>query len=661
MNLLNNVKKLIKRIAPGPTDDFWYSFPDSFKSHAGVKVDESTALNYSAVFNAITIYANIIGFLPLDLIQEKKSGTKTKVKDHSAAQVLTDAANDYMPGSMLRNTLGAHHFGWGNCYAEIRTTGSYLWEVDELWPIPPNAVRVTLSDSGRMQYHVRSGLGERIIGREKMLHIPGMAFDGLKGYSIISKAAESIGLGLATQEFGANYFGQGTHPGVVVTHPTVLSEQAHENLKKDLTQKYSGLGKSHRLMLLEEGMSIEKIGIPPGDSQFLETRQFQIPEIARWFNLPPHKLKDLTRATFSNIEHSAIETVVESYVPVLTRFEDYYNFQLLTKSDKKKGLYFKHNVNGLLRGDTKSRGAFYKDQFFVGAITPNEIRRLEDKNPVPGGDRTYIPVNMQPSNQVDNPEPGTVRAIPNGSTMETRSALNIVRGRDKIIKRFYPLLRDAAQRVVNKETLAIKFAAKKHLSKRSFDDFNAWKDSFYNDFDKYVRSNVGLVLIALGSAVAEAAGTEVDADMSELPPEIEKELNSYADDHSKRYIGDSIGQIDALIKQNPFETGETVVERADEWHEKRADKVATNETVRGSNMVAAAVYFFAGFAAVWRIRGSETCPYCKELNGRKVSMGETFMNKNDEITPEGQAPMKIFGMKKHPPLHGGCDCFIVAG
>jgi HK97 family phage portal protein len=296
----------------------------------------------------------------------------------------------------------AHVLAWGNAYAEIVRNG--YGEVVELWPIAPNRVTVEMQN-GELVYRIKVGSEDKTFSRDKILHISGLGFDGFQGYSVIGMARKSIGLGMAMETFGSLYFGNGTHPGVIVSHPnTAMSAQAHANLKNALTETYSGLGKSHRLMLLEEGMKIENVGIPPEDSQFLESRQFQIPEIARWFNLPPHKLKDLTRSSFSNIESEQISFVTDSILPWLVRLEQHYNMQLLTESEQfKQNIYTRHNVEGLLRGDAKSRSEYYKNMWGSGFMTQNEVRELEDKDPHPDpmADELFIMTNMIPVSRID--------------------------------------------------------------------------------------------------------------------------------------------------------------------------------------------------------------------------------------------------------------------
>jgi HK97 family phage portal protein len=203
---------------------------------------------------------------------------------------------------------------------------------------------------------------------------------------------------MAMETFGSRYFGNGTHPGVVVSHPGKLGPDAHKNLKASIETAHAGLGQSHRLLLLEEGMKVENLSIPPNDSQFLESRQFQVPEVARWFNLPPHKLKDLTRSSFNNIESEQISFVTDSILPWLVSLEQNYGMQLLTRGDKLNygsgRLYWKHRVEGLLRGDAESRAAFYGAMLDRGVFSVNDVRGLEDMDPVPGGDIHLVPLNM---------------------------------------------------------------------------------------------------------------------------------------------------------------------------------------------------------------------------------------------------------------------------
>jgi len=358
----------------------------------GETVTEQSALSYSAVFYAISLISGTVGSLPLHLMQQRGK-SKVLATEHPLYRILHTAPNPYMNAMQLRECLMAHVLAWGNGYCEIvRNT---IGDVVALWPIGPDRVKPEMDD-GKLVYRVTiPNSGEQVLlPRGRVLHVAGLGFDGFLGYSVVAMARKSLGLGMAMETYGARFFGNGTHPGVIVSHPAQLSAQAHANLKQSLTDAYSGLGNAHRLMLLEDGMKVEKISIPNNDSQFLESRQFQIPEVARWFNLPPHKLKDLSKSSFNNIESEQISFVTDSILPWLIRCEQSFQQQLLTPSEQKRGLYFKHIVEGLLRGDAKSRGEFYASMFMIGGMSINEIREKEDLDPIDGGDIHLVPMNM---------------------------------------------------------------------------------------------------------------------------------------------------------------------------------------------------------------------------------------------------------------------------
>jgi HK97 family phage portal protein len=350
------------------------------QSQSGENVNEHSALTYSAVWNAVTLISGTVSCLPLHLY--RKNNRKTlKVTQKKLYNVMYQQANELMTAQTFREVMTAHILLWGNCYAEIVRDG--FGEIAALWPIPPNRIKQVMLDD-KLVYRVSVGNEQVILPRERILHVSGLGFDGFQGYSVIAMARKSIGLGMAMETFGSLYFGNGTHPGVVVSHPGKLSQVAHENLKGSLAAAHSGLGQSHRLLLLEEGMKVDKISIPPEESQF---------------NLPPHKLKDLTRSSFNNIESEQISFVTDSILPWLIRFEQNYWMQLLTDSEKnQEKLYFKHNVKGLLRGNSKDRSEYYKSMWSNGFMTQNEIRELEDMDPSDDelADDLFVPLNMIP-------------------------------------------------------------------------------------------------------------------------------------------------------------------------------------------------------------------------------------------------------------------------
>lgn len=371
------------------------------QSLSGENVTEETALTYSAVWNAVSLISGTIATLPLHLMQ-RKDKTKRIADERRLYQVMHDQWNPYMTAVAGREAMMAHILIWGNGYAEKIRNG--YGEVVELWPITPNRVNPKMEGS-ELVYEIRMDREAPItLPRDKVLHIPGLGFDGFTGYSVISMARKSIGLSMALETFGALFFGNGTNPGMIVSHPGHLKDPSI--LRDALTAAHSGLGKTHRLMLLEEGMKVEKYGIPPDDCQFLESRGFQIPEVARWFNLPPHKLKDLTRSSFSNIESEQISFVTDSILPWLVRLEANYNTQLLTTGDRglygQGRLYFRHNVDGLLRGNAKDRAEYFRIMWNIGAMSENDIREKEEMDPIEQefANDYFVPMNMVPLSMI---------------------------------------------------------------------------------------------------------------------------------------------------------------------------------------------------------------------------------------------------------------------
>ena len=639
------------------------------QTESGVRVDEYSALNLAAVYAAINIISSDISTLPLGLFKTVKN-KRNRISDHNSLQVLTYRANPIMPAINVRRTLTAHMLSWGNQYAEI--VRDQMNNVIELWPLTPDRVTPRMS-GGNLIYYIKVDNDDIPVPRENILHISGLGYNGIMGYSVISKAAESIGLSLASEKFGARYFGSNTNMGGAIKYPRALGPDAKKNLATSLSG-FTGSDNSHRWMILEQGMEIEKLGFSPDDSQFLQTRQFQVPEIARWFNMPPHKLKDLTRSTFSNIEEQETEYVVSCLVPWLTIIEQNYNIQLLTDKEHRLGYYFKHNVKGLLRGSSAARADYYTKRFYLGTITPNEIRAFEDEDPLDTdyADKTYIQMNLMPLEDIDKePEPIVQPALENppgeqppgvdepepevkvwaNKHIELRAQKSI-KGRDRIAKRYYPLIEEAAARIVFRET---------GLVVKHFKSAIGEIERAYDGFQAYIVSKIGPVFKAFSEDVYNQATLEVGKKIEETPDDVLIEINSYTSAYARRHVGSSVGQLTKIVADNSEGISELVTERLDEWKEKRSTKIANNESVRLASFMAQAAFFSYGYKSYWRARGAKTCPYCLELNGKAIKQGQSFFKGGEEFEPKGaERPMFISGIVTHPPLHQGCDCYISA-
>lgn len=384
----------------------------------GENVNEETALTYSAFWNAVNLISGTIGALPLHLMQRQTRG-KRIADNFKQYALMHDRWNPLMTAKTGRQTITAHVLTWGNGYAE-KVLNAY-GEVVELWPIAPNRVKSINMVENDLVYEINVGGESKFLSRKNILHLHGLGFDGFVGYSVVSMARKSLGLAMAMETFGSRLFSQGTHPSAIVKHPGTVKDV--KAMRDAITDVYAGLGNTHRLMLLEDGMEFEKVGIPPEDSQFLESRQFQVPEVARWFNLPPHKLKDLTKSSFNNIEQEQISFVTDSILPWLIDQEQEFYLQTLTERQRYiEKLYWKHIVEGLLRADAKSRAEFYQIMKRNGLMTPNEIREKEDLNPHddPLADELWTEVNIMPLSKIDSYYEN--KSIP--QTPENRSSVN---------------------------------------------------------------------------------------------------------------------------------------------------------------------------------------------------------------------------------------------
>ena len=398
MGLLKNIFKARDKPqnrTPGSSYSFFFGGTTS-----GKPVNEHTAMQMTAVYSCVRILAEAVAGLPLHLYKYTDNGGKEKALSHSLYFLLHDEPNPEMSSFVFRETLMTHLLLWGNAYAQIIRNGK--GEVIGLYPLMPNRMRVDRDNKGNLYYSYIRYLDEAptlngitvTLRPSDVLHIPGLGFDGLVGYSPIAMAKNAIGLAMATEEYGAKFFANGAAPGGVLEHPGTIKDP--QKVKDSWNMAYQGSGNAHKVAVLEEGMKYQQIGISPEQAQFLETRKFQINEIARIFRVPPHMVGDLEKSSFSNIEQQSLEFVKYTLDPWVIRWEQAISRSLLSPSEKKE--YFsKFNVDGLLRGDYVSRMNGYATARQNGWMSANDIRELEDLDRIPaelGGDLYLINGNM---------------------------------------------------------------------------------------------------------------------------------------------------------------------------------------------------------------------------------------------------------------------------
>lgn len=365
-------------------------------SSSGKLVTERSAMQMTAVYACVRILSEAIAELPLHLYRYKEGGGKEKAIGHPLYLLLHDEPNPEMSSFVFRETLMTHLLLWGNAYAQIIRNGK--GQVIALYPLMPNKMTVNRDTNGQLYYQYQRSSDEAhtmkgsmvILQTSDVLHIPGLGFDGLVGYSPIAMAKNAIGLAIATEEYGSKFFANGAAPSGVLEHPGTIKDPS--KVRESWQQTFGGSANSNKIAVLEEGMKYTPISISPEQAQFLETRKFQINEIARIFRVPPHMVGDLEKSSFSNIEQQSLEFVKYTLDPWVIRWEQSIQRRLLTP-DEKKSYFVKFNVEGLLRGDYASRMNGYATARQNGWMSANDIRELENLDRIPaeqGGDLYLI-------------------------------------------------------------------------------------------------------------------------------------------------------------------------------------------------------------------------------------------------------------------------------
>lgn len=369
-------------------------------SNSGKNVNERSAMQMTAVYACVRILSESIAGLPVHLYQYVDSGSKQKALEHPLYRLLHDEPNPEMTSFVFRETLMTHLLLWGNAYAQIIRNGK--GQVVALYPLMPNRMSVDRDDKGHLfyQYQMQDSdaptakSGTVILKPIDVLHVPGLGFDGLVGYSPIAMAKNAIGLSIATEEYGAKFFANGATPSGILEYPGTVKNP--EAIRESWNAGFGGSSNAHKVAVLEEGMKYTPIAISPNEAQFLETRKFQIDEIARIFRVPPHMVGDLEKSSFSNIEQQSLEFVKYTLEPWIVRWEQSLNRALLSETEK-AAYFVKFNVDGLLRGDYQSRMNGYATARQNGWMSANDIRELENLDLIPdelGGNLYLINGNM---------------------------------------------------------------------------------------------------------------------------------------------------------------------------------------------------------------------------------------------------------------------------
>lgn len=622
---------------------------------AGVAISEDRSMQYAAVQACVRVLSEDIAALPLHLYRRTKDGGKERATDHPMYRLLHNQPNPEMTSVAFREALMVNLLLTGNGYAFIEYDG--LGRVMALWPLLSSMVEPFRAKDGIIRYRVNG----YTIEAEEILHIPGLGYDGLVGMSPIAYARESIGLGVAAEQFGSAFFKNGTHLGGVITMPGKMDDAAYERTSREFKAMYKGLQNSHGIPLLEGGAKFEPVGIAPDDAQFLETRKYQRTEIAAIFRVPLHLIGDLEHATFSNIEHQDLSYLQRSLLPWLVRIEQGMNNRLLT-DEERANYMIEHDTAGFMRGDTKSRYEAYSIAIQNGIMTRNEARIRENMNPVEGADELLQPLNMKTvgaSGQTGgNGKTGTQGAPedePNGrrsfaltdistftsdrrrrAVLGTRSAAKALGLKESQLR----ALEKAFSKWLTRQAADITKIAEDVFGKRAktqWDEFNLAVEKYFDALKKEgIPKDIKRAVESVTNTAIERIRADVGSEADGIDEKwIQRYLEIYYADERDRLLDANEKAIKKYAKEQDSDQIGRLIKKLSDWGDNRAQRMAEIESAMALNEALVAGYKEAGYMTEWR-SGAGCCKICISLNGRSVTTLK-------------------------PPLHKGCTCSVAKG
>lgn len=666
---------LEKRQSFGELDDFWYRPVWSFGG-GGKDATPEQALGLSAWFNGIAIIAGTLGSLPCKLYR-RDGEAREPVTDDPRHWLAFRQPNPWQTAFEWREMAQGHLLARGNHYSRI--IRDRLDRARAFVPLHPDRVEVLVRDS-EIIYRVRSSAGTEDLPAREVFHMRGIGGNGLTGYSVVALARRGLGYALGLEEHGSELMGNKARPGGVLQTGQILKSETRNALAKQWDEMYTG-GGIGKTAVLDAGLSWTQVGFSMEDAQFIESRKFQVTEVARWLNLPPHFLKDLERSTFSNIEHQSLEYVIHTIRPWAERWEQRLDMALLDESEREE-LFFKFNLEALLRGDSVTRAAFYNALFQMGALSPNEIRALEDMNPTEGGDQRFVQLNLVPLDRAGDPmgamDDGLERALElpasrdpmalardqewqraATSAMWEQRAQRSARLRRRLMQTHRALFTEASGRLVRREVADLRRLLDA-VDDGDVVEFFRRLDIFSEGLPETVRSVMGPLVVAYIDLVSDAAAEEIG--MEELPEDrLTAWRSAYVDTLARGHTTETVGKLRDTMTEaegDPFDNARAMLDR---WEDNRPATMGLREAVTAGGGVAVTVYNLGGFGARWRTVG-KSCPYCSMLDGRTVESGQRFLEAGDTLDPDDgeNEPLTVGRSVGHPQAHTGCDCYVSA-
>ncbi len=642
-------------------------------SSAGSSVTPGSSLQLSAVYASIRLMSETLAGLPLPFYEWQDEGRR-RAPEFYLYDLLNVQPNPQMTAFEYREALQAYMMRWGNAYSKIVYSQNAYdgGQIKELWPMIPENILQTRMDRGIKYYQYQEKDGKvNWYPETQIWHMKGLG-DGENGYNPTTLMRRALGLGLSAEEFGAKFFENDAILGLVFEHPGKMGDTAYQRLKDDISAEHGGVKKSHRPYILEEGVKLIKSGVEPDHAQFLETRKFQVNEVARMERIPPHLIGDLDRATFSNIEQQSIEFVIYSLQPWCIRWEQSIQARLMLPAERKR--YFaEHLVDGLLRGDTLSRYQAYAAAINAGWFTRADARKKENLSYIAGLEEPLVPLNMVQVNQSGAaPARGAgARADirPWDKRADKKDELKAAKQRLYLARSFKDIFLKNEGRAIKREIKDVKEALKKIKPdnlEASIASFQSWLETYYEEFHSILMEYHEANFYALGEAIQANAADQIGSPIG-LTPGLNECLDYHIDrttlrhiTTSKRVIQETVTAEKANIANGDMEAFDALFEG---WIPKRAEEFAAWEVIRTANLMAKATWFYGQVKGLEWIQLDEN-KFCSTLDGKIIEMGSScrdthFVTKDDKVEAEGRSDvLKPSWNVATPPLFLGCTCMI---
>lgn len=659
--------------------DFWYSAL-GVGSSSGVTVGRLSAERMITVAACVTLIASDIAGLPLRVIRRRDDGGYDEADGHPLHDLLKYRPNEDMTSATWRETSMLHLLETGRRLTIYDRTAAGA--AKSLVPVRPEDFQ-PVRDRGSLKFKI-TGMPD-LLDSKRALYIPAYSWDGIHGVSPVTHfARESIGGLLSMEQFVNVFFRNGMAPTGVIQMPenmylSSLDQKGGDGAKQAfldaLKARFGNQGPDARSpFVLQGGMEFKPYEARLVDAQFLELLDAKKLDVCGMFKVPPHKVGNHKASTsYNNTEQENLGYILHGLLPWITKDEHAMEAKLLTAQERNGGYRIKYNVTALLRGDMAARSAFYNALFNTGAFSPDDIRALEDMNPIPkgAGKKYFVPLNMVDLANIDKLAAAPVKPTNKAGRplmIEHRTIeddLRSIQARDRIAARYQPLLVDAMAAVVSREGTFIKAEIEKNRKLRAGRSIEQFLDDFYRGLPDWIIERVGPTMTSLGEAIQEAAAAEIGIEAG-MTSEISAELRDYIRDFARQYADGDRRQLLSVLADPEAGGLEAVEKRLDEWHDggpsgaTRAEKVGFDQVTTLPSMIAAATFFAAGYGARWGIRGPSTCPYCRSLAGKVVARNQPFLQAGDH-QPDPEKPAMRVKTTKYPALHQGCDCFITWG